>query len=263
MAIQYSDGEYIKLYRKLINWEWYQDINTKTLFLHLLLKANWKEGSWQGINYKRGQLIASINTLAAETGLTFEQVRTSIKHLKSTGEITYEKLPKGGLFTVVEYNRFQDVPTQKPQKTHTETQTETTETTHESQQYKNNKEYKEDKKESEEPALTPIKPHRFPCGKYQNVFLSQEESAKLSSEFGLVETQRVIERLSEHMATKKNNYKDDGHYALICKWIREDKEKPKQEIQTQKKSQVGIKIHETQYSDEDYLAMERKKLGII
>lgn len=143
MAIQYSDGEYIKLYRKLINWEWYQDINTKTLFLHLLLKANWKEGSWQGINYKRGQLIASMNTLAAETGLTFEQTRTAIKHLKSTGEITYEKIAKGGLITIVEYNRFQDNPTQKPQKTHTETQSETTEATHEPQQYKNIKEDKE------------------------------------------------------------------------------------------------------------------------
>lgn len=143
MAIQYSDGEYIKLYRKLINWEWYQDINTKTLFIHLLLKSNWKEGSWQGINYKRGQLIASMNTLAAETGLTFEQTRTAIKHLKSTGEITYEKIAKGGLITIVEYNRFQDNPTQKPQKTHTETQSETTEATHEPQQYKNIKEDKE------------------------------------------------------------------------------------------------------------------------
>ncbi len=143
MSIQYSDGEYIKLYRKLINWEWYQDINTKTLFLHLLLKANWKEGSWQGINYKRGQLITSMNTLAAETGLTFEQTRTAIKHLKSTGEITYKKIAKGGLITIVEYNRFQDNPTQKQQKTHTETQSETTEATHEPQQYKNIKEDKE------------------------------------------------------------------------------------------------------------------------
>ena len=27
---------YIKLYRSLLNWEWYDDINTKTVFLHLL-----------------------------------------------------------------------------------------------------------------------------------------------------------------------------------------------------------------------------------
>lgn len=256
MAIQYSDGEYIKLYRKLINWEWYQDINTKTLFLHLLLKANWKEGSWQGINYKRGQLIASMNTLAAETGLTFEQTRTAIKHLKSTGEITYEKIAKGGLITIVEYNHFQDNPTQKPQKTHTETQSETTEATHETQQYKNNKEYKEIKEEREVPELAPVKPFRHPTGEYNNVFLSNEEATKLMTEFGEADTKKGIESLSIHLQTKKNNIKDDGHYATLRKWIREDKEKPK----TIKSKAQDFKQRD--YTDEQYLAMERKKLGI-
>ena len=259
MAIQYSDGEYIKLYRKLINWEWYQDINTKTLFLHLLLKANWKDGSWQGISYKRGQLIASMNTLAVETGLTFEQVRTAIKHLKSTGEITYEKIPKGGLFTVVEYNRFQDNPTQKTQKNHIETQSDPTEATHEPQQYKNiknSKEFKEDKEESEEPALPELKPFKHTTGKYSNVYLSNEEAAKLVKEFGETEANRVIERLSEHMATKNTNYRDDGHYAIICKWIREDQQKKRAET---RKPQSYT---QRDYSESDFKALERKKLGI-
>ena len=257
MSIQYSDGEYIKLYRKLINWEWYQDVNTKSLCLHLLLKANWKDGSWQGINYKRGQLIASMNTLAAETGLTFEQVRTAIKHLKSTGEITYEKIPKGGLITVIEYNRFQDAPIQKTFKSHTETQTETTETTYESQQYKNIKEYKENKEEREKPELAPVKPFRHKTGKYENVYLSNEEAAKIMKEFGEKTSQQMIEKLSEYMATHDTKYKDDGHYALICKWIREDQEKKKKE------SGNGAKINQREYTDEEYLAMERKKLGLI
>ena len=254
MAIQYSDGEYIKLYRKLINWEWYQDINTKTLFLHLLLKANWKEGSWQGINYKRGQLIASMNTLAAETGLTFEQTRTAIKHLKSTGEITYEKIAKGGLITIVEYNRFQDNPTQKPQKTHTETQSESTEATHEPQQYKNIEEYKEDKEERGEPELAPVKPFRHPIGEYNNVFLSNEEAAKLVQEFGEEIVKKEIESLSNHLATKKNSYKDDAHYATLRKWIREDKEKPKT---TKSKAQD---FPQRTYTDDEYHEMEMKKL---
>lgn len=253
MSIQYSDGEYIKLYRKLINWEWYQDINTKTLFLHLLLKANWKEGSWQGINYKRGQLIASMNTLAAETGLTFEQTRTAIKHLKSTGEITYEKIAKGGLITIVEYNRFQDNPTQKPQKTHTETQSETTEATHETQQYKNNKEYKEIKEEREVPELAPVKPFRHPTGKYNNVFLSNDEAAKLSKEFGMAEATRMINKLSEYMVTHETKYKDDGHYALIGKWIREDREKPMQKSKAQD-------FPQRTYTDDEYHEMEMRKL---
>lgn len=105
--------------------------------------------------------------------------------------------------------------------------------------------------------LAPIKPSRFPTGKYQNVFLNQEETSKLSKAFGLVETQRMIEKLSEYMATHDTKYKDDGHYALICKWIREDQDKKKKE------SGNGAKINQREYTDEEYLAMERKKLGII
>lgn len=40
------DG-WIKLHRKLINWEWYQDTNVKVVFLHLLLIANHEDKKWQ------------------------------------------------------------------------------------------------------------------------------------------------------------------------------------------------------------------------
>ena len=33
---------FIKIYRQLLEWEWYTDTNTKVLFLHCLLKANFK-----------------------------------------------------------------------------------------------------------------------------------------------------------------------------------------------------------------------------
>lgn len=37
----YIEG-FIKISRKILDWEWYTDINTKTLFLHCLLKANFR-----------------------------------------------------------------------------------------------------------------------------------------------------------------------------------------------------------------------------
>ena len=43
---------WIKLHRKFLKWEWYSDINTKSLFLHLLLTANHKDKQWQGITVK-------------------------------------------------------------------------------------------------------------------------------------------------------------------------------------------------------------------
>jgi len=107
MSWSYSDNEFIKIFRKLLNWEWYTDVNTKTLFIHCLLKANWRPGSWHGHHYDRGQFITSLPSLAKETGLTIQQVRTALKHLKATGELTDKKYPKFRIITVVSFEKFQ------------------------------------------------------------------------------------------------------------------------------------------------------------
>ena len=41
---------FIALQRKVLEWEWYNDIPTKTLFIHILLKANFKDKNWQDFN---------------------------------------------------------------------------------------------------------------------------------------------------------------------------------------------------------------------
>lgn len=41
-----NNGGYIKLYRQIVDWEWYDDIPTSRLFMHLLLKANYAEREW-------------------------------------------------------------------------------------------------------------------------------------------------------------------------------------------------------------------------
>ena len=107
MSWNYSDNEFIKIYRKMLSWEWYADVNTKTLFLHCLLKANWKDGSWHGYTYKRGQFITSLTTLARETGLTVKQVRTALKHLERTGEVASWHDSKIRIITVISYDSFQ------------------------------------------------------------------------------------------------------------------------------------------------------------
>ena len=104
---EYKDSEYVKLFRKMTEWEWYTDVNTKVLFLHCLIKANWKAGSWHGYKYERGQFITSIPTLAHETGLTERQVRTALNHLKATGEVTDWHDNRIRMITVVSYDRYQ------------------------------------------------------------------------------------------------------------------------------------------------------------
>ena len=102
------ENGYIKLYRKFLEWEWYDDNNTKILFMHLLLTANWKAKKWHGITIKRGQLLTSQEHLAKQTHLTRQQVRTSLDKLISTNDITKSTTPTYTIITVKNYNKYQD-----------------------------------------------------------------------------------------------------------------------------------------------------------
>ena len=81
---------FIKIYRKMLEWEWYDDLNTFKLFIHCLLKANWQETQWHGVTIQPGQFITSLSSLSRETHLTIKQVRTALAHLQTTGEIASE-----------------------------------------------------------------------------------------------------------------------------------------------------------------------------
>ena len=98
---------WIKVHRKLVDWEWYNDINVKVVFLHLLLTANHKEKQWKGQTILRGQKLTSIEHLADDVGLTIQQTRTALKKLKSTHEITIKTTSKNSLITIEKFNNYQ------------------------------------------------------------------------------------------------------------------------------------------------------------
>lgn len=104
--------DYIKLSRKILEWEWYSDINTKTLFLHMLLKANWKDGRFQGVEIPAGSFVSSYQVLSQETGLSVQNIRTSLGHLKKTGEVTVNQHPKFSVFTIKNYVKYQSANSQ-------------------------------------------------------------------------------------------------------------------------------------------------------
>lgn len=101
-------GNFIKLDRKILDWGWYKDANTMKVFIHCLLKANWKDGDFQGITIRRGQFATSISELSQQTGLTPQNVRTAINHLISTNEITNQSTKKYRIITVNNYDLYQD-----------------------------------------------------------------------------------------------------------------------------------------------------------
>ena len=51
--------DYIKLSRKILDWEWYGNINTCRVFIHMLLKAYWKDKKIEGTVIPRGSILPS------------------------------------------------------------------------------------------------------------------------------------------------------------------------------------------------------------
>lgn len=165
VAWNYSPKEFIKVYRKLMEWEWYTDVNTTKLFIHCLLRANWKAGKWQGINYLPGEFITSLPSLAEESGLTVRQVRTSLDKLISTGELTSKttdsvtgkKLSKNRIIAVNNWDKHQGSDRQNDSQSdsHVDSQIDRTATGKRQasdSRYKNNKNNKKEKKKKEGPA---------------------------------------------------------------------------------------------------------------
>ena len=105
---------YIRLDRNIINWKWWYDHNTLIVFLFLLIKANIHDNGFSGQIIRRGQVCTSLPSLSNSTGLTIQQVRTAIKHLKSTGEITSKAFSKYQVITIVNYDKYQDLTGKKP-----------------------------------------------------------------------------------------------------------------------------------------------------
>ena len=98
---------YIKLDRKVVNWEWYQDSNTFRVFIHLLLNATHKDIRWKGIPINKGQLITGRKKLSTELKLSERSIRTCIERLISTNEITIETTNRFSIVTICKYVYYQ------------------------------------------------------------------------------------------------------------------------------------------------------------
>lgn len=129
---------FILLYRQITEWEWYQNPNTFRLFLHILLKANFTDGRFEGREVKRGQLLTSLPKLSVQTKLSIQQVRTALKHLISTGEITDEGTAQYRIITVCKYDLYQCDNRLINSQSTDEQQTSNRRVTDEQQQYKKN-----------------------------------------------------------------------------------------------------------------------------
>ena len=108
-----TDGTgFILLNRKILNWEWYDHLPTKCLFIHCLLRANHGPVKWRGYDLERGQFLTSLSTLSKETGLSLKQVRLALDNLEKTDEVAKLTSSKNTIITVIKYEQYQSKGTQ-------------------------------------------------------------------------------------------------------------------------------------------------------
>ena len=117
------DDGFVKIYRKITNWDWYDDPNTFRLFIHCILKANYKEKEWHGITIPVGSFVTSYTKLAKELKLTPDKIRTAINKLKNTKNITVESTTKYSVITIISHQKYQSTPKQNPKQIPNSSQT--------------------------------------------------------------------------------------------------------------------------------------------
>lgn len=98
---------WVKLFNKLLDWGWYRDIPTKVLWIHLLLKAYWQDGCYQGEMIRKGSFPTSVSQLAIETGLTPKQTRLALNKLEKTGEVVTKRANKYTVISIVKWADYQ------------------------------------------------------------------------------------------------------------------------------------------------------------
>lgn len=98
---------WVKIFRKLVNWEWYTDSPTKCLWLHLLLTANIEPTMYRGKEIPRGSLATTEMKLSVETGLSRQQIRTAMNKLISTNEISKQSCKEYTIISVKKYDNYQ------------------------------------------------------------------------------------------------------------------------------------------------------------
>lgn len=149
----------------------------KAILIALLTMANFKDSEWEwkGKKYvvKRGQMITSVKSICECAGkdITTQNVRTALARFEKYEFLTIETTKRSSLITIVNYNKYQDAPSEANKQTNNQltinqqtgnnqltiNQQSTNNQLTTKEEYKERKESKECKEEKESKELKDLK----------------------------------------------------------------------------------------------------------
>lgn len=150
-------GGYIRLWRKIQDWEWYDDPPVLCFFIFCLTSAAYEPTTYKGEDVGTGEFITDLNRISSKTGLTIRQIRTAIEKLTKTGEIDTQATNKRTLIKVRNYAEYQAVDnsgaTSKRQANDTQSDTHS-----DTQSDKRPSLYRKEKRRKKKEYIPPISP---------------------------------------------------------------------------------------------------------
>ena len=104
-------NSFIHIWRSIIETSFYKKPLTCHLAIHLILSAAWKDHETiiggEIVKISRGQIATGRERLARETGLSPQQIRTALQHLKKCEFLTSKPTNKYSLITICNYEQYQ------------------------------------------------------------------------------------------------------------------------------------------------------------
>lgn len=104
-----NENGFVKLFRKLVDWKYAQFPNAVALWVHILIRANWKDGYFMGVPIPRGSFATSLQRLADETGMNVSTVRRWLKKFEDDKQIERIVTQRCTIIKVSNYRDYQDI----------------------------------------------------------------------------------------------------------------------------------------------------------
>lgn len=229
-------GGWVKLHRKLLEWEWYGDAHMVHLLVHLLLTASHERKEYKGQTIKRGQLATTTKELSEALGTSRASIWRRLKRLEMERFVELEVKQKKTIITICKYDSYQE--NKKKSETRGETKVK--------QSY-NNRNNKKGRRSNEDNTslLSPLPPHaREVVSKFSEVdnnryrveiandadFIQYATNNLHTNERTLLDLLAVF---TSEVNAKKTPHTDTGHYRQhFYDWARRHFEKQKNQQRT-------------------------------
>ena len=111
IGIDETNPNWIKLYRHIRDWQWFQHPSMVHILVHIMLKG---APEVQANGKLLWQFSTSYRTLSSETGISIRTIRTCIEKLKKSGEIGVSFFPTHqiSVITLSDYDSYEAANTQ-------------------------------------------------------------------------------------------------------------------------------------------------------